>query len=87
MLLALLFSYIHDNSLDTHAGYFWSLICFLSLSFVSMYIKIQIGIWDQERGNIFNSSTPHEKFMAHVENQKFNQSCLDDDDSAYTVSP
>ena len=70
MLLALLFSYIHDKTLETESGYFWSLICFLILSMFSMILKVQIGIWDAKRGNILNSKHPYEEFMEYIEEKQ-----------------
>ena len=70
MLLTVLFSWIHDNTKETHSGYFWSFVCFLVLSIVSMVLKIQIGMWDRKRGNILNSKTPNTLFMAYLESEK-----------------
>ena len=40
MLLAVFFGMIHDNTLNYHQGYFWSMLTFLILSIISFFLKI-----------------------------------------------
>ena len=48
-----LISYIHDSTININFGYFWTILAFIILSILSLYVKIVLYQWDlRERGGI-----------------------------------
>lgn len=62
MTLTFLFNKIHDETIDTKHGYYWSMITFWILAVAALFLKVLIGHWDRRRGSILDSKTAFEDF-------------------------
>ena len=61
-------SYIHDSTLSINQGYFWTFIAFISLSLLSLFLKLALLKWDARvRGGVLESKTPQSKFIHYLQ--------------------
>lgn len=76
MVATYMFNRIHDDTISTDSGYYWSIVFYMLMACVSMGIKVAIKQWDKQRGCILDSKTPSEDFKMYQQVQELRKEML-----------
>ena len=71
-ILPPIYSHIEEETKEDEShGFFWVMVMFISVSALSLMLKICLVFWDKKcRGGIFDSRNPYEAFLDYVKQKR-----------------
>lgn len=70
MVIAQIFSKVHDYTLQVENGYYYSILSYLTIAIASLLVKVQLGVWNNNQGGILSNSVPYDEHVRQKHSKK-----------------